>query len=252
MKILFLSKVHSFTKALLITIGILIIPILILSFFVGTSFSNPIKILIESSSKIAKGEGDVKVHFSRKDEFRELADSFNKMANEVEISQADNKLSSEKLLARETELKETVASLEVNDRYLSDSVENLLLGMERIKNGYLDINLSSSKDDVIAKLFNGFTETAENIEHTLTHVRDAANKTAEVAQVIYNSADEISCATVDQSTQISDVVASVQEMASAIALNSQNTQETARVTVENEKIVKRYSYTYNYAKRYFE
>jgi len=75
-----------------------------LSFFLARTITDPIKVLRNATAKIAKGEF-VKVKVKSKDEFGELAKSFNKMVEDLKKSQ-------ERLKERTKELREKVKELE--------------------------------------------------------------------------------------------------------------------------------------------
>ncbi|MFA4840038.1 MAG: ATP-binding protein, partial [Candidatus Neomarinimicrobiota bacterium] len=55
-----------------------------ISFLLAKSTIRPIRLLVRASRKITAGDFDQKVHWTKNDEFRELAESFNRMTSEIQ------------------------------------------------------------------------------------------------------------------------------------------------------------------------
>lgn len=62
---------------------VLLLLMVAMAFFVSRSLSRPVKDLIDASRKVASGDFDVRIYPKRKDELRDLAESFNYMTAEI-------------------------------------------------------------------------------------------------------------------------------------------------------------------------
>lgn len=56
---------------------------ILLAYFLGYSFTKPIKMLTKAAEQIAKGNLDVEIKVNRKDEIGKLSDTFNNMAKQI-------------------------------------------------------------------------------------------------------------------------------------------------------------------------
>ncbi|MCP5062482.1 MAG: HAMP domain-containing protein, partial [Ignavibacteriae bacterium] len=202
-----LSDVHSFTNTLFMVSGIIIIPIVIFSLLVGISFSNPIKLLIDSAQKIARGERNVKAIVKSKDEIGELAKAFNDMANDIENSKSN---------------------LEENYGYIRRSTKTLLIAMKKFSSGDLTIQVKSERDSGdIYDLFNGFNHTVSNLNKIILMLQESIEVTASTTAQISNSSAEMAISAQEQSSQTMDVVSAVDEMTQTIISTTQNTNSAA-------------------------
>ena len=98
-------------------------------FATGQSLSSPIKKLLDRATELSKGNLSSRVYLETKDELSELAQTFNKIAEELEASQ-ENKANTErsvsiKVQARTKDLEETINALE-------QKVKNRTIELERL------------------------------------------------------------------------------------------------------------------------
>ncbi len=75
------------------------------SYFISRSVSTPLKDLSEASHRIASGDFDAKVYFKNKDEFREVAESFNFMTEQI-------KSLFEELTLKQTQMNSVLATIQ--------------------------------------------------------------------------------------------------------------------------------------------
>jgi two-component system phosphate regulon sensor histidine kinase PhoR len=83
----FLSEVNLLlntliNRILITTFGIIALAVLV-AFLFSRGLSKPFRELVDASRKVANGDFDVTILFKRKDELRELADSFNYMISQI-------------------------------------------------------------------------------------------------------------------------------------------------------------------------
>jgi len=96
---------------------------------VGKNLSSPMKKLLDRAVELSKGNLSSRVYLETKDEFSELANTFNKIAEELEASQVQQadaeKSVGIKVKARTQELEETINALE-------QKVKNRTIELERL------------------------------------------------------------------------------------------------------------------------
>ena len=103
----------------------------------GQSLSSPIKKLLDKATELSKGNLSSRVYLETKDEFSELANTFNKIAEEFEVShesQANAEKSvSIKVKAKTKELEETIGALEQKVKNRTIELERLIEESNRLK-----------------------------------------------------------------------------------------------------------------------
>jgi len=97
-------------------------------FAVGKEFSNPFEELIKKARALSRGDFSARVYLETKDELKELADIFNKIAQELEESHFDPTLI-EKMV--QEKIKEKTQSLEETIRFLEEKIKNRSFDLEK-------------------------------------------------------------------------------------------------------------------------
>jgi methyl-accepting chemotaxis protein len=113
---------------------IIIILLFIFMFFFGIAvaqnFSLPVKKLLKDAKELSKGNLSSRVYLETKDELAELADTFNKIAEELQESRDQEtnleKSISVKVKARTQDLEETITALEQKVRNRTIELERLM------------------------------------------------------------------------------------------------------------------------------
>lgn len=91
-------------KVVLFGIGLAIVLAVLISFFLSSQIIKPIKILLSSLQEASRGNLNATVHIKAKDEFGVLADSFNKMLDNIRILIADVGKRSEEVASASEEM----------------------------------------------------------------------------------------------------------------------------------------------------
>jgi nitrogen fixation/metabolism regulation signal transduction histidine kinase len=78
---------QSFLYTFLLIYGVGVLLALLVSYFISTRMTQPIKKLISATKEIASGNLDYRIDVEQQDEFRTLADAFNQMVEELEQNQ---------------------------------------------------------------------------------------------------------------------------------------------------------------------
>jgi two-component system phosphate regulon sensor histidine kinase PhoR len=105
------------TRVLIIILVILALAVLA-SYFFARSVSTPLKELSEASHKIASGDFGVKIFFKNKDEFREVADSFNFMTEHIKTLFNELTLKQEQMNSILASIKEGLLTLDRENKIL--------------------------------------------------------------------------------------------------------------------------------------
>lgn len=103
------AQVATLQRTLVITVGLLFLALGLLAVFLIRSISIPIKRLTEGANYIAKGNLDIKIDVSTRDEIGQLAASFNEMASKLRRSYQNLE---GKVSARTAELTQRIEELD--------------------------------------------------------------------------------------------------------------------------------------------
>ena len=138
------EPIRAFQRKVLLATAIIVLLVTSIASILSYYFIRPIRKLIDGFRQVGKGNTDVKVKIESKDEFRELANSFNEMVDNLDhqkkLVQQKNEENEELLLSI---LPEPVA--------------------ERVKNGEEDIGDSFSNVTVLFADIGGFIELSETL-----------------------------------------------------------------------------------------
>jgi methyl-accepting chemotaxis protein len=190
-----------------------------LGIFVSRIISKPINKLAEGADKVASGDYGVKLDISSKDELGSLSNSFNvmikniKTANETIIKEKEDAA-----LKDEKALKES----EMQKKYLSQSIDTILDGMNKFADGDLTVTLEIKEKDEIGQLYEGFNSAVNNIKSIVLNVTEAVSATASASSQISSSSEEMAAGAQEQSSQTMEVAGAVEEMTKTILETTKN------------------------------
>jgi nitrogen fixation/metabolism regulation signal transduction histidine kinase len=113
-----------------VVLFLLTIYIFSFGFAIGQSFSSPVARLLEKAKELSKGNLSSRVFLETKDELSELANVFNKIAEELEESHIDEQMIEKstdiKTRARTQVLEETIGALESKVKNRTAELEKFL------------------------------------------------------------------------------------------------------------------------------
>ncbi len=119
-------------------------------------------------------------------------------------------------------------NIKEQEKYLDENVHKLLAEMIKLSDGDLTVELSASKkDDVIAKLFNGFNKVVLSLRQIIERISEAVSATASASTQISSSSEEMAAGAQEQSTQAQEVAAAVEQMTKTILETTKNAGNTA-------------------------
>jgi len=129
-----------------------------------------------------------------------------------------------------------ISEMKDRENYLARSTETILGAMEKFAQGDLTASVVSEKDgDDIAKLFNGFNQTVDNIRNIVMQVRDAVEATASASSQISSSAEEMAAGAQEQSAQTNEVAAAMEEMSRTVVETASNATAAAEASSESKE-----------------
>jgi methyl-accepting chemotaxis protein len=203
------------------------IGIILLIFVAGTFtisllikiISRQINKLNEASQQVAAGNLGVNLDVKSENEIGILADSFKKMTKS--ITDSNELLKTERdSIARKVE--EAVRESENKQEYLSQSIDKMLVEMNKFADGELTVELDIEKDDEIGKLYAGFNKAVQNIKIMLIKVSEAVAATASASNEISSSSEEMAAGAQEQNAQTVEVAGAVEQMTKTILETTKN------------------------------
>lgn len=113
-----------------IVIVLLVVFVFFFGLAIGQKISNPLKEILNKATELSKGNLSSRVYLETKDEFSELAKTFNKIAEDLQTTH-DEAVNAEKSIgikvqARTQELQETINALEQKVRNRTAELERLM------------------------------------------------------------------------------------------------------------------------------
>lgn len=120
------SHIYQLRKEIIIGCSILVLLLVLVSYFLSRNFSKPLHILSTDAIEVAKGNFNVDIEIHRKDEIGVLATSFRKMQHSIrklidELKHINQNLEN-KVLERTQEINQQKELLEVKNKEIIDSI----------------------------------------------------------------------------------------------------------------------------------
>ncbi|MEX1055853.1 MAG: methyl-accepting chemotaxis protein, partial [Rhodothermales bacterium] len=212
------------------TLSLLFLMIVIaagLSYWLAQSVRRPLRTLNDMAWRIAGGELDVRVEVHSKDEFRQLADSFNEMVAALRDALDEVQQKNDVAEASAREANEVKAEVLDQQEYLERKVKAMLAEMERFARGELSVQLEVERDDEIGRLYEGFNATVANVRSMLMQVEQAVAAAVGATAQISTATEALASSAREQSAQTDDVAAAVEEITRTIIENARNAAGTA-------------------------
>lgn len=200
-----------------------------IAFMMTRRIKTPLGLLCDATREVANGNLEHTISYDGKDELGNLARAFNQMTTQVRDGQT--LIAEQQALAQEaaTDAEAARQEAETQQTYLASHVDTILEAMQRFANGDLHVQLPTHQADEIGKLFSGFNQAVNNMEHMLAEVRTAASTSAATATAISTSTDQIAAAAHEQSAQAEEVATSMDQMTKTILENASYASQAAQV-----------------------
>lgn len=124
--------------------------VFLFGFAIGQKFTSPLKQLLDKVEKLSQGEFTSRIYLETKDEFEDLAESFNKIAEEMERSHEAAReaegMADMKIRAKTRELGEEIINLEEKVKNRADELQAMFEETRKLQ------DLVKNREIEIAKL----------------------------------------------------------------------------------------------------
>ncbi len=207
--------------ALSISAAIVILLDILLARFLDRVVAKPVQSLTPIAKRFTLGDRKARAEVFAKDEIGELAQSFNSMADSIEMS--------EKALAQQSLLKEQEAEIQRKEKeLLQREVINLLLEIEGAQKGDLTAEAKVT-DGVVGSIADAFNATIRKLRNLVEEVKSTAIHAESLAKESENSVQKFSSASLAQSDGIAQALEAVEQNTQSIAQVAQSAQDAAGV-----------------------
>jgi len=205
--------------ALSISAATVILLDILLARFLDRVVAKPVQSLTPIAKQFASGDRKARAAIFANDEIGELAQSFNSMADSIEVS--------EKALAQQSLLKAQEAELQRKEKeLLQREVINLLLEIEGAQKGDLTAEARVT-DGVVGSIADAFNATIRKLRTLVEEVKSTAIHAEALAKESENSVQKFSSASLAQSDGIAQALEAVEQNTQSIAQVAQSAQDAA-------------------------
>ncbi|MBI9071340.1 MAG: methyl-accepting chemotaxis protein [Melioribacteraceae bacterium] len=238
------ENVSAFNTNIYISLLIALFIAGIIGYFVARLVLKPVKVLSLAVDDVSHGNINMKADIDSTDEIGQLAKNFNVMVENIKenISEIEKK----EALANEAfiEAKKSKEKAETQQHYLSESVNKILVEMQKFSAGDLTVKLPVQNDDEIGRLFSGFNLAVNKIHKLMTEVIQLVIFASQSSNEISTNTDRLAEGSREQSEQTTSVASAVEEMTSTILETTENSNSAAekatnagRIALEGGKVV---------------
>jgi twitching motility protein PilJ len=194
---------------------------ILLSRFLDRVITKPVQALTPIAKRFSSGDRKVRAEIFANDEIGELAQSFNTMADSIEIS--------EQSLAKQSLLKQQEAEVQRKEKeLLQREVINLLLEIEGAQKGDLTAEAKVT-DGVVGSIADAFNATIRKLRTLVEEVKSTAVHAESLAKESENSVQKFSSASLAQSDGIAQALVAVEQNSQSIAEVAKSAQDAADV-----------------------
>ena len=216
------EQISTFKSDVTLYLAIIAILGLLVGGLIARQISNKVKNLAEAADKVANGNTDVSVDINSENELGKLAKSFNKMVADIKKSIEEVNLKSIEAQNSAKESQNAKAIADVQKEYLSKSVDEILIEMDKLAKGDLRVSLKIVNNDEIGRLFKGFNNVVETFRSLIARVQETVMQNTLSSNDISVTTEEMSAGAHEQSTQSEEIVTAVEQMTRTILETSHN------------------------------
>ncbi len=128
------------------------------------------------------------------------------------------------------EVVQNITAEKEQEKYLVESTNKMMEGMDRFANGDLSVRLEIKNDDAIGKVFKGFNDLVENVGAIISQVSEAVQATASASNEISSSTEEMAAGAQEQSAQAGEVASAVEQMTKTILETTKNASSASEAS----------------------
>ncbi len=119
------------------------------------------------------------------------------------------------------------------ERYLEESVKEILEAMEEVSEGNLSVSVDENrKDEIIKRLFAGFNRTVEKLKTILFEVSSASSQTASSSNQISAGTEEMAAGASELSSQTNEIARAMDDIVKTIYECTRNSSSVAELSMK--------------------
>ncbi len=204
--------------AIAVGLGVVLLGVSLM-WYVIMHLTKPLHTLAEAADRVAKGDMNISVDGSTNDEIGTLANGFNTMVQSIQTM---------------------TQNLEQEKEMLSQSVREILVQMARFADGDLTAYLPSNVSNPdIAKLFEGFNETVENMRHLVSQVVEVVEQTIYISTRLSSNTEEMSSAVNMYNHQTEQIATEIRSMTDQMHSNAESANAAVRLAHQSREFARR-------------
>lgn len=215
------KMIFAIAVALLITISA--------GIYVSKTIVNPVIRIKDAAVRVGDNDLDVTVSIANTDEIGSLAESFNRMVENIKNAVREVEQKSLLAEAAATEAEAAKQITQQQEAYLSKKIEIILNEMHKFEQGDLTVRLDVEKDDSIGKLYAGFNKAVNNIREMIIEVTQSAEESSSTSNSIASSTEELSAGAQQQGAQASEIASAVEETSRTITETTAHASRAAEL-----------------------
>ncbi|MBI9047446.1 MAG: cache domain-containing protein [Anaerolineaceae bacterium] len=220
------AEINSFVKNILIGIIGITILVIVLSFFLARSITNPIKRMTENARKLAAGDLEIEINNTSRDEVGDLAEAFQQIIdNQKEISTSA-------ALVADGDLSVTISSRSEKDTLSKSFIEmisNLRSLVGKISTSSTDLHQASQQLAIAAeqsgRAAGQVAASIQQISEAANHQVDSISKTSEDVTRLTFSIENVSKGSFEQAESVSQSAKAISVLAESIKEVAHNAQQ---------------------------
>ncbi len=208
------------SRIIAIVIGISIVLLGVsLIWYVITHLTKPLQTLVEAADRVAKGDMNISVDDSTRDEIGKLASGFNTMVKAIHAM---------------------TRNLEQEKEMLSQRVREILVQMARFAEGDLTAHLpSNATNPDIAKLFEGFNNTVENMRNLVSQVVNVVEQTVYISTHLSSNTEEMFSAVNMYNHQTEKIATEIHSITGQMQTNADNANAAMKIAHQSREFAVR-------------
>lgn len=225
------------TYAIITTVVAAVVAITAMVWFSRQTLNRPLEHLVEVARSISEGNLGRRISLQRQDEFGDIAESFNAMADNLEKRISTEQASREEAIQLRT-------TEENSRKKVEDAVAKYLVFVQEVANGNLEQRLNVTYDGSLGELGSGLNRMVDSLRNITLQVKEATtNITSSAAEILSattqqaSSASEQSSATTEAITTVEEVKNIAQQTAQQAGQVSQDSQATLQVSRDGTRKV---------------
>lgn len=187
--------------------------------YLTRSIAVPLRILVNATQQRHEECSRLDHLLRRQDEIGELATEVRRILHACRSGEA---ILAEEKARIEAKIEEARQQSDAQRIYFSQSIDKMLMAMEKFANGDLSVELAGEVRDNIGLLYDRFNRAINHIHDMLAGLRVTIDTTVRASLEISSGAEQLAAATQEQTQQAIEVAGAVEQMSLSIAENNKN------------------------------